>query len=228
MKSETSFTFLAPSLILFLSLHGLIKLSCVGLYPLAAYSSLQCNNYQNGCISCTHTYAHIHRPGGRLQVGSSCLLSSTQRINQSSRFQWIPSYQNVRKMGFVTYLSMLKKKHLYASIFAHLFLHLCVCLVALYACVSHVQYLLPEYLARGAVCCLNKGSQSPALKRTFIKHFHSLHLFPLAKTDKLGRPRCHITLCTLSIVPEGGIHTHIVLDSFHISSPRWPSPFIGK
>lgn len=77
-------------------------------------------------------------------------------------------------------------------------LHLCVRvrLTAPCACVSHVQYLLPEYLARGAVCRLNKGSQSPALKRTFIKHFRSLHLFLLAKTDKLGRLRRHIT-------PEG-------------------------
>lgn len=84
----------------------------------------------------------------------------------------------------------------------------CICLVALCARVSHVQYQLPEYLARGAVCCLNKGSQSPALKRTFIKHFHSLHLFLLAKTDKLGRLRCHITLRTLSSVPEGPAHAH--------------------
>ncbi len=84
----------------------------------------------------------------------------------------------------------------------------CVCLVALYACVSHVQYLLLEYLARGAVCCLNKGSQSLAIKGTFIKHFHGLHLFPLAKTDKPGQLRCHITLCALPGVPEGATHTY--------------------
>ncbi len=94
-----------------------------------------------------------------------------------------------------------------------------VCLVALYACVSHVQYLLPEYLARGAVCCLNKGSQSPALKRTFIKHFHSLHLFPLAKTDRLGRPRCHITLRALSSVPEGATHI-LFLMLFALAPPQ--------
>lgn len=57
-----------------------------------------------------------------------------------------------------------------------LFMYLLVC-VPVCGCVSHVQYSLLEYLARGAVCCLNKGSQLVALKRTFIKRFHSLHLF---------------------------------------------------
>lgn len=84
-----------------------------------------------------------------------------------------------------------------------------VCL-PLYACMSRVQYLLPGYLARGAVCCLNKGSQSPALKRTFIKHFHSLHLFPLATADRLGRLRCHIALCALPNCFSGGFFACIL------------------
>lgn len=213
MKGETSFTFLSPSLILFLSLRSLIKLSCAGLYPLAAYSSLQCNNYQNGCISYTH--AHIHHPRGGYRWGSSCLSSSTKKINQWSHSQLVSS-----KLGFVWYQSTLKKRCLhvfnvfYTRTLVLVSVCVCVCLVALYACVNHVQYLLPEYLARGAVCCLNKGSQSPALKRTFIKHFHSLHLFPLAKTDKLGRPRRHITLHALSRVFLRGLRTHIVPDAF--------------
>lgn len=94
-----------------------------------------------------------------------------------------------------------------------------VCL-PLYACMSRVQYLLPGYLARGAVCCLNKGSQSPALKRTFIKHFHSLHLFPLATADRLGRLRRHIALCALPNCSSGGFFClHIVPDASHINPP---------
>lgn len=139
----------------------------------------------------THTYTPPRR---RLQVGSSCLLSTKKSEMTLSECPLI-------KMGFVWYQSMFKKcLVLYCSC-----IYWCVC-VPLYACVSHVQYLLPEYLARGAVCCLNKGSQSLALKRTFIKHFHGLHLFPLATTDKLGRLRCYITLCALSSVPQGSTH----------------------
>lgn len=95
----------------------------------------------------------------------------------------------------------------------------CICPVARYACVSHVQYLLPEYLARGAVCCLNKGSQSPALKRTFIKHFRSLHLFLLAKTGKLGRLLCHITLCALSLKCSCVGYPHILFLMFFTLAP---------
>lgn len=54
-KREVFHISLSPSLILFLSLVGLIKLSYARLYLLPAYSSLQCNNYQNGCISYTNT-----------------------------------------------------------------------------------------------------------------------------------------------------------------------------
>ncbi len=62
---ERHLSHFSPSLILSLSLCGLIKLSCAGLFPLAAYSTLQCNNYQNGCILCTHTRPHT-LPCGRL------------------------------------------------------------------------------------------------------------------------------------------------------------------
>ena len=83
---------LSLSLILFLSLCGLIKLSCVRLYPLAAYSSWQCYHY----LIHTHTRTHTP-PRGRLQVGSSCLLSSTNQINQWSRSRSACSYQSEAK-----------------------------------------------------------------------------------------------------------------------------------
>lgn len=61
----------------------------------------------------------------------------------------------------------------------------CVCeCVRACACLSRVQYLLPGCSARGAVCCLNKGSQSAALKRTFIKHLRGSHLFPAATAGR--------------------------------------------
>lgn len=66
----------------------------------------------------------------------------------------------------------------------------CVCeCVCACACLSRVQYLLPGCSARGAVCCLNKGSQSAALKRTFIKRLRGSHLFPAATAGRqAGRP----------------------------------------
>lgn len=199
MKREEPFTFLSPSLILFLSLVGLIKLSCARLYLLPAYSSLQCNNYQNGCIS------HSHTTQGEATGGA--LMSLVINTRNQSVFLVNVLLLKWSKRDFVWYRS---DKNVFMSLHLHMCAHICVCvcLVALYASVSRVQYLLPKYLARGAVCCLNKGSQSPALKRTFIKHSRSLHLFLLAKTDKLGRPLCHITLCVLPSVLEGVRYTY--------------------
>lgn len=97
----------------------------------------------------------------------------------------------------------------------------CICWcrrVAPHASVSHVECRLPEYLARGAACRLNKGSHSQALKRTFIKHFHGLHLFLPAMTDKLRRPRCYISLCAPSADPRGS--AHILLLMFLVLAPH--------
>lgn len=133
----------------------------------------------------THAHTHTDTPTGTAHFFSH------QRRNQRSPPS--PSSQNGAKLAVAWNHRVLKIPPWAYNSTPVKVLYLClpVCSICLR---EHVQYLLPEYLARGAVCRLNKGSQSPALKRTFIKHFHGLHLFPLATADKLRRQQCHITL----------------------------------
>lgn len=145
-----------------------------------------------------------HHPGGGYRWGAHV------SYHQHTKSISVPADVLLLKWSWLGVVWYRSAENIFMCLYLHMCARICVCIcpVALYASVSRVQYLLPKYLARGAVCCLNKGSQSPALKRTFIKRPPSLHLFLLAKTDKLGRPRCHITLCVLPSVPEGARYTH--------------------
>lgn len=105
-------------------------------------------------------------PMGRLQDDFSCQLWSTDQINQYL-FQWVVLYQSRRRLLFCDVSAKMS-----------LFKFLCVCLVKLCLWLT-VWAMYSMCLVIGAVCCLNKSSQSTTLKRTFIKLFHSIHLFLL-------------------------------------------------
>ena len=118
-----SFTFPSTSLILFLFLCGLIKLSCVRLYPLEAFSSLQCNNYHNGCIlytvhtdthprKITHTHTNTHHPG---EAEGRVLMSLIINKQNQSMFTFLVSVLLSKGVNLV-----------YVSIFAHVLLYLWV------------------------------------------------------------------------------------------------------